>query len=633
MRTLFLAILVFILAACTDLGGVQSSYVPQSVTLGGLSGSLKLSANPYAAWKITTEASWLEVSPSQGIGPQTVQLRVKSAQLAAEQTDNNQYSAELTVSGDLKGTISVYLPLVRVTGHIVERASLAQQAPLPSAPLRQSVSQASPQSVLVKYRAGSAFKLPSGARVLTQDARSRISKLSSSNPQALLESLQRDPGVEWAELNGTVTAQGAPSSTVTAQGEPTDQFYSRQWHLRTTGARFNYLQSYPNPVTVAVIDTGVRYDHPDLEGRLLGTGQGAYDFVEEDSDATDPGDTASPRGGSHGTHVTGLIVANAGTFTAPCADCSDSGVVGTAYNAPVKVLPLRVLDQDGNGTFENVALAIRYAAGLPITVKGQTLQTTPVQVINLSLGSVQFSNAMCEAVDAALKQGVLVVAAAGNYQHISSLSGKLVYPGACPGAISVGATDYLNRVAYYSQQNAEVDIVAPGGDNQQDANQDGYPDGILSTTWNFQTGVPNYTYYIGTSQATPQVAAALALIISSGKATGAAAFDLLKANAADLGSAGRDDLYGNGLISLTRLFAWTLPPGGYSVNLRGPVTRQIPVSGDTFETYLIPGSYDLLLCRDDSGNLLCEPGEPQVSSRVVIPAGSSFDLGELSLNP
>lgn len=632
MRTLFLIILVFILAACSDLGGVQSSYVPQRVTLGGLSGSLSLSANPYAAWKITTEAAWLEVSPSQGIGPQTVQLRVKADQLAAEQSDNNQYTAELSVSGDLKGTITVRLPLVKVTGHIVETAT-AQQAPdLPTAPLRQSVAQASPQSVLVKYRVGSRLSLPSGAKIITQDAQSRVSKLSSPNPQALLERLRLDPNVEWAELNGTVTAQGVPSR-VMAQGEPGDQFYPRQWHLRTTGARFSYLQSYPNAVTVAVIDTGVRYDHPDLEGRLVEAGQGAYDFVEGDPDATDPGDTASPRGGSHGTHVTGLIAANAGTFAAPCADCSNSGVVGTAYSAPVKVLPLRVLDQDGNGTFENVALAIRYAAGLPVSLNGQTLQTTAVQIINLSLGSVQFSNAMCDAVDAAVKQGVLVVAAAGNYQHISSLAGKLVYPAACPGAISVGATDLLNRVTYYSQQNSEVDIVAPGGDNQQDANQDGYPDGILSTTWNYQTGVPNYTYYVGTSQATPQVAAALALIISSGKATPSSAFELLKASAADLGTPGRDDLYGNGLISLTKLFAWTLPPGSYSVNLRGPVTRQLPVSGNTFETYLIPGSYDLLLCRDDSGNLLCEPGEPQVRRQVVIPAGTSFDLGELSLNP
>ena len=620
MRYLF-AVIVVVLTACNT--GPEGAALPKNLVLGGLSGSLSLQLNPYTAWKITPQSGWLEVNPAQGVGAQTVEVRVNVNQLASE-ADGNQYTGTLEVSGDVSGVVDVRLPLVRVMGHVVETPASAAAAPLGSLALRDALPKATPKEILVKYRQDlRSVYLPAGAKVLASDSASRVTKLSAQDPQSLLKRLQLDPSVEWAEPNGQVSAQG----------EPTDQFYPRQWHLRTTGARFNYLQTYPNAVTVAVIDTGVRYDHPDLAGRLITAGQGAYDFVQRDTDPTDPGDSASPRGGSHGTHVTGLIVANAGTFTAPCADCSDSGVVGTAYNAPVKVLPLRVLEEGGNGTFEDVALAVRYAAGLAVTVDGQTLQTTPVQVINLSLGSVQFSNAMCDAVAAAVQQGVLVVAAAGNYQHISSLAGKLVYPAACPGAISVGATDLLNRATYYSQQNAEVDIAAPGGDNQQDANQDGFPDGILSTTWNYQTNVPNYTYYVGTSQATPQVAAALALIISSGKAPAASAFEVLKSNAADLGSPGRDDAYGNGLISLPTVFGWILPPGGYSVNLRGPSSRQIPVTGTAFETYLIPGIYDLLLCRDDSGNLLCDKGEPQVSRKVVIPAGSSFDLGGLSLSP
>jgi len=613
--------LVFILAACTASNGS----LPKDLVMGGVSSSLQLQLNPYTAWKITPVDDWLQVTPSQGVGSQIVQIRANLEKLILQQGERNEYQGQLEVSGDVQGLITVRLPLVKVTGQVVENPPAAR-AVLETPALRQQVKQPVVQEILVKYRQDlRSTLLPMGAKVMAYDEMSRVTKLRASDPEATLQRLWLDPSVEWAELNGFVSAQAS---------EPTDQFYPRQWHLRTTGAKFNYLQDYPNPVTVAVIDTGVRYDHPDLAGRLVLPAEGAYDFVDNDTDPTDPGDNFNPNGGSHGTHVTGLIVANSGTFPAPCPDCSTSGVVGTAYNAPVKVLPLRVLDQDGNGTFENVALAIRYAAGLAVSVGGQTLQNpNPVQIISLSLGSTSFSSAMCDAVDAAVKQGVLVVAAAGNYQNNPSLAGKPVYPGACPGAISVGATDFLNRVTYYSQQNSSVVIVAPGGDNQQDANQDGFPDGILSTTWNYQTNLPNYTYIAGTSQATPQVAAALALIISSGKATGVAAFDLLKSKAIDLGTPGRDDAYGNGLISLPAVFGWTLPPGGYAINLLGPISRQIPVVGNTFETMLVAGQYTLTLCRDDSGNILCEKGEPQISRMVSIPAVPSFDLGLLSLNP
>ncbi|ADD28050.1 S8 family serine peptidase [Meiothermus ruber] len=636
-----LILLSALLVGCGSNGALVSA-IPKEVVLEGLEGSLVLPVGSNVAWKIESYSTWLSVTPQAGIGPKVVQIRAEFADGIQEQPE---YTGSLRLTGDLEAEVLVRLPLVKVTGGVVDSsltaasvsgAPLASQSlPSQSAPAPSAAS----NEILVKYRTDlRAAVLPQGSRVLSHDRISRITKLRAANPEALLQRLRLDPSVEWAEINGTVRAQG----------EPTDQYYPQQWHLRSTGARFTYLQNYTTPITVAVVDSGVRYDHPDLAGRLWRPGEGAYDFVGDaappdnpadpydpcgapapdtlgDDDPTDPCDLNGTTGGSHGTHVTGLIVANSGSFAPPCANCSASGVVGMAYNAPVKVLPLRVLDSGGSGTFENVALAVRYAAGIPVELGGQLVQNPhPAQVINLSLGSINYSNAMCEAVADVVARGVLVVAAAGNFQNRNP--GALVYPAACPGAISVAATDMYNQVAYYSQQNGEVDIAAPGGNTTQPGG------GVLSTTWNYQTNLPNYTFYMGTSQAAPQVAAALAMVLSSGRATNAEeAWNLIRSSATDLGAPGRDNAYGYGLLNLPGAFGWTLPRGELLVSLSGPIARRVPVVNGRFETFLLPGRYTLVACRDDSGNSLCDSGEPQVERQVQVNGGNTLDLGIIQI--
>jgi len=635
--------------------------IPGEVVMEGLEGTLPLRVGSNVAWRIDTSRSWLTPTPQSGVGPKVVQLK---ADFGGEIQSQAEYTGSLSISGDLQATVAVRLPLVRVVGAIAEgsgassaaapvntlrgnsnRASSAELEPLSTRGLHSEAhhikASAKPAEILVKYRTDLRTAiLPQGSRVVSHDRISRLAKLQSSNPQALLERLRLDPSVEWAEVNGTVRAQG----------EPADQHYPRQWYLRSTGARFTYLQTYSTPITVAVVDTGVRYDHPDLAGRLWQPGEGAYDFVGDaappadpaqpydpcgdpipgtagDDNPSDPCDLLSRTGGSHGTHVTGIIAANAGIFALPCPDCSDSGIVGAAYNAPIKVLPLRVLDSLGNGTFEDVALAVRYAAGIPVQKAGQTLHNPqPAQIINLSLGSTVFSNAMCEAVADAVRQGVLVVAAAGNFQSRSP--GAMVYPAACPGAISVAATDQNHQVAFYSQQNSEVDIAAPGGNTSQSGG------GILSTTWNYTTSLPNYTFYMGTSQATPQVAAALAMVLASGKAPNASlAWDLIRSNLTDLGVSGRDDAYGYGLLNLPGAFAWVLPKGDFLMSFSGPSSRRVSVVNGLFETFLIPGRYSAVACRDNSRNHLCDNGEPKVERTVQVSGRTTLDLGTMLVGP
>ncbi|MBO1435855.1 S8 family serine peptidase [Meiothermus sp. CFH 77666] len=617
--------------------------IPGEVVMEGLEGTLTLRVGSNVAWRIDSYSSWLTASPQRGVGPRVVKLE---ANFSGEIQSQAEYSGLLSISGDVETTVTVRLPLVRVVGAVAD-ASLATTAslvPMGSQGLRSVTpgkASARPVEILVKYRRDlRSVALPQGSRVLSHDQISRLTKLQSTNPQALLQRLRLDPSVEWAEINGTVSAQG----------EPTDQFYPQQWYLRSTGARFTYLQSYTNPVTVAVVDTGVRYDHPDLAGRLWLPGEGAYDFVGDaapptdpnqpydpcadpvpgnpgDTNPSDPCDLNARTGGSHGTHVTGIIVAGAGPFTPACPTCTDSGIAGMAYNAPLKVLPLRVLDSLGNGTFEDVALAVRYAAGIPVQKGNQTLQNPhPAQVINLSLGSLAYSNVMCEAVSDAVARGVLVVAAAGNFQSRSP--GALVYPAACPGAISVAATDQNNQVAFYSQQNSDVDVAAPGGNTSQTGG------GILSTTWNYTTNLPNYTFYMGTSQATPQVAAALAMLLSASKASSAEeAWVKLRDSATDLGLPGRDDSFGYGLINLPEAFAWALPRGDFMVSFSGPISRHIPVPNGQFETYLFPGTYKITACRDDSGNRFCDRGEPKLERQLQVGGRNTLDLGTMMVGP
>jgi subtilisin family serine protease len=323
--------------------------------------------------------------------------------------------------------------------------------------------------------------------------------------------------------------------------------------------------------------------------------------------------------------------------------------VGLAWPAPVKVLPIRVLDENGNGTFEAVAAAIRYAAGIPVEFDGKSYTNPqPVSVINLSLGSTAQSQAMCEAVADANARGVAVVAAAGNGGGTA-----YYYPASCAGAISVGATDYdlggLPRPAWYSQQNDRVSLAAPGGDtaqftggltcrNKQTGDERPCPDGILSTTWDFTfkdpitqkvVGRPNYAFYMGTSQAAPQVAAALALLISSGQASnGQAAWEQLKSHLTDLGPVGKDDAYGLGFLNLPGALGLKLPPGPYTLALEGPTPRVLkPDASGYFETYVMAGDYTLKSCRDDSQNGLCDANEPRVTQQLRVPSQAEFSLG------
>ncbi|MDA9050037.1 S8 family serine peptidase [Pseudomonadales bacterium] len=354
--------------------------------------------------------------------------------------------------------------------------------------------------------------------------------------------LNRQNDVEYAE----------PNYRLTAQIEPNDEFYERQWHYQKLNLPAAWNQSTgANNVKIAVLDTGVVANHPDLEARLSAD---SYDFISNasnagdgdgvDSDARDPGDgqdnsacsTASSRSSSfHGTHVAGTIGASTN---------NNIGTAGVTWAG--EIMNLRVLGCEGGSTFD-IAQALLYAAGVDNAYGLSPTKTA--DVANLSLGGGPPNNVMDDAVQAARAAGMIIIAAAGN-----SGDATLSYPASYDGVVSVAATDLSDQRAFYSQFNAFVDIAAPGGDTSADVDGDGFPDGVLSTLANRPSSTQidfNYGFYDGTSMATPHVAGITALMKSVNPGLTPALLDQLLSSGAitvDLGAPGRDDDFGHGRI-------------------------------------------------------------------------------------
>jgi serine protease len=259
-------------------------------------------------------------------------------------------------------------------------------------------------------------------------------------------------------------------------------------------------------VVVAVIDTGLLFNHPDLAGQsvpgydLISNPATARDGDGRDPNAADPGDwsTSSDFCGAgtsswHGTHVAGTIAALAGNGV---------GVFGGAPG--VKVQPVRVLGRCG-GTLSDVADGILWAAGASVPGLPLNPYAASVRALNLSLGgSGACGSDLASAISFARSQGKVVAVAAGN----SGADAGGFAPGNCPGAFTVAATDSSGKRAWFSDFGSAtspvVDIAAPGVN-------------ILSTLNNGTKGPSSYTYayYNGTSMATPHVSLSAALVAAA----------------------------------------------------------------------------------------------------------------------
>jgi subtilisin family serine protease len=255
-------------------------------------------------------------------------------------------------------------------------------------------------------------------------------------------------------------------------------------------------------VKVAVLDTGIDLDHPDLQANIKG---GINAINPQKSPDDDNG---------HGTHVAGIIAA---------ADNSE-GVIGTAPKA--WLYAVKVLDRRGSGYISDII------EGLDWCIQNG------MQVVNMSFGTSTDVPSLHEALVAAYNRGLVLVAAAGNS---GPQDNTVLYPAKYDEVIAVSATDSKDALADWSSRGPEVELAAPGVD-------------IYST---FTGGT--YKTLSGTSMASPHVAGTAALVIASGitDANGDGRINdevrrRLDGAAEDLGAAGRDSLYGWGLVSAAK---------------------------------------------------------------------------------
>ncbi|HZB71094.1 MAG TPA: S8 family serine peptidase, partial [Acidimicrobiales bacterium] len=298
-----------------------------------------------------------------------------------------------------------------------------------------------------------------------------------------------------AELAGDPTVTSvSPNYIRSASEAPNDPLYTprqRQyagtvrlpaaWD-RTTGSRY---------VEVAVLDTGVDLDHPDLAAKLLP----GWDAVH--------GDPVPADDNGHGTFVAGIAAGRTG---------NGEGTAGVAWRS--RIIPVKVLAANGSGTDADVVEGIRWAVD------------HGADVINLSLGGEGRSAAIDQWVDYALDRNVAVVAAAGN-DGVDTPN----YPAASPGVVSVGATDVDGQLAHFSNWGDTVDLVAPGMDIAATANGGGYAIGD------------------GTSFAAPLTAGVVALLRAVEPALPARDVGNRVINSAkDIAGQGRDPQTGRGLL-------------------------------------------------------------------------------------
>jgi subtilisin len=328
-----------------------------------------------------------------------------------------------------------------------------------------------------------------------------VPAIAASIPDTALTALRQHPRVATIEPDGRVFA--------------IDAELDNTWGVKRLGAGLVHAAGTRGAgVKVAVIDSGVDYNHPDLAANYAG----GYDFVNNDAEPLDDN--------KHGTHVAGTIGA---------LD-NDAGVVGVAPD--VSLYALKVLGANGSGSFSNVIAALQWAVDHGI------------QITNSSFGSSQNPGSTLQAAyDNAAAAGVLHVAAAGNSGTCDGTGDNVSYPARYESVIAVAATDSANTSPCFSSTGPSVELAAPGVS-------------INST-------VPGGRYEVlsGTSMASPHVAGTAALVISAGisdtNGNGRVNDEVrqrLIDTAQDLGTPGRDTWYGYGIIDAVAAVTPGAPP-------------------------------------------------------------------------
>ncbi|WP_051217268.1 S8 family peptidase [Paenibacillus assamensis] len=317
---------------------------------------------------------------------------------------------------------------------------------------------------IVKWKSGSSPDpaVMSSSSVLSVQETMNISVMKPAEGVELkqwMKLLHASPDVQYVEPNQQV-------QTLAVHAEPNDQYYNRQYYLKQTGVdqAWNYLHSEnkamnSSNLTVALIDTGVDLEHPDLKPNLTKGINLLHDGLPKDDNG-------------HGTSVAGVIAAVGNNF---------KGIAGVSWNT--KVMPIKALDSRGYGDEDKLGAGILYAVD------------NGAKIVVMSVGLYRYSKYMQDIVDYAEQKGVLLIAATGNDAMKLEERAAVKYPAAYPTVLAVGGVTPLNRVEARSNRGPEVDIVAPwhvyttalgGGTREQEGTSMAAPQvaGVAALLWN-----------------------------------------------------------------------------------------------------------------------------------------------------
>lgn len=305
--------------------------------------------------------------------------------------------------------------------------------------------------------------------------------------------------IEYIEPNGK-TFLIEDVKEISTFSVPEDKYYPIQWQIQMIDAQSAWdIETYGNEINVAVIDSGVSM-HPDIAKSIAG----GYNYVTDSTDFSDKH--------GHGTHVAGLIA----------SVHNEIGIPGVAPK--VNIYALKCIEPGVAGDELTLAKAIRGA-----------VDDYNCKVINMSLGTKVNNTILYEAVKYVYSKGVVMIAAVGNEYNSS-----LYYPAAYEEVIGVGSVEYTKEKSNFSQYNKSVFAVAPGRKSAS-----------LHVT---EDGGFGYAERSGTSQASPLVAGAAAIMLSADSSMTDEKFrELIKSTSEDLGTKGYDIYYGWGLINIGRM--------------------------------------------------------------------------------
>lgn len=479
----------------------QSGVAPLAVNFDASSSSDSDGSISSYAWTFGDGNSATGVTSSHtyvSAGSFTVSLTVTDNGGATNTTTKTVAVTQGSSSSSISGSLTLSSTSFGASSGLGETESLEFEITEPDISFDAPSSNVIAGEVLVKFRDGLSTQATS-----LQVASTRFNQLSiSALPNTKVFKAEGISQEDTVRLAAELAARAdvlyaSPNRMYQPLRIPNDEFYSFQWHYASINLPQAWDQTIGDPGTVvAVIDTGI-INHPEMTGKLVA----GFDFVSNAANAadgdgidSDPTDTGPEQDtGYHGTHVAGTIAARTN---------DGSGVAGVDWNA--KISAVRVLGVQGGST-SDIIDGVLWAAGLHPTITNPN----PADVLNLSLGGESPCEAIeQEAYDRAIAAGKIIVVAAGN----DNVDARFFSPANCDNVITVGASEFADARAPYSNFGPRIDVMAPGGDTSADLNNDTYIDGVLSLGFNDNERTFAFPFYQGTSMAAPHVAGVASLM-------------------------------------------------------------------------------------------------------------------------